>query len=135
MANLLVNIDVNDLEKAIQFYTHSFGLRIGRKFGNDAIELLGLEVPIYLLKKDQASLPFKGASRGRNYQRHWCPIHFDIVVQNIDDALADTLGVGAKLEEDVRTAEWGKIAILSDPFGNGFCLIEFVNSGYDEIAE
>ncbi|HEY6986285.1 MAG TPA: VOC family protein, partial [Rhodanobacteraceae bacterium] len=37
-------------------------------------------------------------------------------------------------EGEVRTARWGRIATLADPFGHGFCLIEFLNRGYDEIA-
>lgn len=39
------------------------------------------------------------------------------------------------VERPVRTAVWGKIALLADPFGHGLCLIEFLNRGYDEIAE
>jgi hypothetical protein len=35
----------------------------------------------------------------------------------------------------VRTAAWGRIAVLADPFGHGLCLIEFLNRGYDEIAD
>jgi hypothetical protein len=38
------------------------------------------------------------------------------------------------IDAEPRTHAWGKIAVLADPFGNGFCLIEFVNRGYDEIA-
>ena len=38
------------------------------------------------------------------------------------------------MEQDVRTDRWGKIAMLADPFGHGLCLIQFLNSGYDEIA-
>ena len=49
-------------------------------------------------------------------------------------ALARATAAGAKLEGDVRTANWGRIAVLADPFGHGFCLIEFLNRGYDEIA-
>ena len=30
---------------------------------------------------------------------------------------------------------WDKIAILSDPFGHGFCLIQFLGHGNDEIAD
>lgn len=26
------------------------------------------------------------------------------------------------------------LALLADPFGNGFCLVESVGRGYDEIA-
>ena len=31
MADLLVNIDVDDLEKAVAFYTAGLGLRVGRR--------------------------------------------------------------------------------------------------------
>ena len=47
---LLVNIDVDDLAKAERFYCDAFGLKIGRRF-DGATELLGREVPIYLLLK------------------------------------------------------------------------------------
>ena len=49
--NLLVNLDVDDLEKAIHFYGSAFGLTIGRRFGAAAVEMLGSPVPIYLLAK------------------------------------------------------------------------------------
>lgn len=42
---------------------------------------------------------------------------------------------GAKLEIDVRSHSWGRIAQLADPFGNGFCLLQFTGRGYDEIAK
>ena len=29
---------------------------------------------------------------------------------------------------------WGKLALMADPFGHGFCLVQFLNRGYDEIA-
>jgi len=35
--------------------------------------------------------------------------------------------------QDVYLA-FGQIAVLSDPFGNGFCLLEFAGRGYDEVA-
>ena len=38
------------------------------------------------------------------------------------------------LEKDIATAAWGRIALLADPFGNGFCLVEFSARGYDAIA-
>jgi catechol 2,3-dioxygenase-like lactoylglutathione lyase family enzyme len=31
--NLLVNLDVDDLEKAVRFCSSVFGLRVGRRFG------------------------------------------------------------------------------------------------------
>jgi hypothetical protein len=35
----------------------------------------------------------------------------------------------------VQTHAWGRIALLADPFGNGFCLLQFTGRGYDEIAQ
>ena len=31
--NMLVNLDVDDLDKAIAFYSQAFGLTVGRRFG------------------------------------------------------------------------------------------------------
>src|SRR5690606_14256459 len=46
---LLINIDVPDLAAAEAFYTAAFELRPARRFGEDAVELLGANAPIYLL--------------------------------------------------------------------------------------
>lgn len=134
MASVLINIDVPDIQKATQFYVNAFSLKIGRRFNDDAVELLGLEAPIFLLKKSVGSKPFAQAKSTRNYDRHWSPVHLDIVVPAIDSALESAIRAGAKVENSVTAKKWGKIAMLSDPFGNGFCLIEFVGRGYDEVA-
>ena len=49
--DLLVNIDVDDLESAIRFYSAAFELRIGRRFGPWGVEMLGSPAPIYLLAR------------------------------------------------------------------------------------
>jgi catechol 2,3-dioxygenase-like lactoylglutathione lyase family enzyme len=49
--SLLLNIDVPDVEAAQRFYTEAFGLKVGRRFGADFVELLGWPAPIYLLTK------------------------------------------------------------------------------------
>jgi uncharacterized glyoxalase superfamily protein PhnB len=41
---------------------------------------------------------------------------------------------GAKLESDVQDKKWGRLALLADPFGNGFCLLQFQGPGYDELV-
>jgi catechol 2,3-dioxygenase-like lactoylglutathione lyase family enzyme len=48
--NLLVNIDVDDLEKASRFYCDALGLSVGRRF-DGWLELIGAAAPIYLLPK------------------------------------------------------------------------------------
>jgi predicted enzyme related to lactoylglutathione lyase len=60
-------------------------------------------------------------------------VHLDFVVPDIATALEKARAAGARVESDVRVEKWGKIVLLADPFGNGFCLIEFLGRGYDEI--
>ena len=49
--DLLINIDVDDLEKATRLHQAAFGLRVGRRFEGTTVELLGGPAPIYLLAK------------------------------------------------------------------------------------
>ena len=57
------------------------------------------------------------AGSQRSYQRHWTPVHLDVVVTDLDSAVSRAADAGARVEQDVRTAVWGKIAVLADPFG------------------
>jgi lactoylglutathione lyase len=130
--NLLLNIDVPDLPLAERFYGEAFGLAPGRRFGNDALEMLGAEVPVYLLHKT-AGTPAAEASM-RDYTRHWSPLHCDVVVDDLDSALIRAVAAGAIQEGAVREPGWGRIVQLADPFGHGWCLVQFVGRGYDLIA-
>ena len=56
------------------------------------------------------------------------------MVQDVQKAVQRALDAGAILEKPVRSSSWGKLALMADPFGNGFCLVQFVGKGYDEIA-
>lgn len=129
---LLINIDVPDLVAATGFYTSAFGLTLARQLGDSMVELLGAEAPIYLLVKDAGSKA--AADNGREYVRHWMPMHCDVVVDDLDIALARALAAGAVQEGVIREAAWGRIVQLADPFGHGWCLLQFMGRGYDEIA-
>ena len=131
---MLVNIDVNDLSRAVAFYCSALDLAVGRRIGADAIELLGASSPIYLLAKPEGSTPSAFTSQKRTYARHWSPVHLDFVVPDIDAAVEKAVSAGAKLEEPIQTSNWGRLALLADPFGHGFCLVQFIGKGYDEIA-
>jgi uncharacterized glyoxalase superfamily protein PhnB len=61
-------------------------------------------------------------------------VHLDVVVADLEGAVSRAADAGAQVEQDVRTAAWGKIAVLADPFGYGLCLVQFLNRGYDELA-
>ena len=83
--SLLVNIDVPDLTSAIAFYGEAFGLRVTRRLGPEAVELSGWPVQLYVLQKPAGSTG-AGSSR-RTYDRHWTPVHLDVVVDRIEDTL------------------------------------------------
>lgn len=131
--SLLVNIDVDDLEKGTRFYCDGLGLKVGRRF-DGWIELVSSSSPLYLLPKPAGSAISPVNDQKRDYARHWTPVHLDFVVPDIGEALRRARIAGATLERDVTNHAYGRLALLSDPFGNGFCLIEFRGRGYDEIA-
>ena len=133
-ADLLINIDVPDIEAGIAFYTAALGLKVGRRFDEDFVELIGRDAPIYLLRKDQGTPIGPAGGDARRYERHWSPIHADFVVGEIGPAIARALAAGAVQEGETREAPYGKLAMFADPFGHGFCLIEFNAEGYDAIA-
>ena len=62
-------------------------------------------------------------------------MHLDVVVDDVDAAVARAVAAGARLEDPAATHAWGRIAHLSDPFGHGICLLQFLGRGYDELAE
>ncbi len=129
---LLINIDVPELALAERFYTAAFGLRTGRRFGDDAVELLGADAPIYLLHKTAGTVGAGAVCR--DYARHWSPIHCDVVVDDIDAAIARAVAAGAVQEGATRETVWGRIVQMADPFGHGWCLLQFIGRGYDEIS-
>jgi lactoylglutathione lyase len=133
---LLVNIDVDDLERGIAFYTAAFDLHVGRRFDGAVVELLGADAAIYLLVKEAGSAAFAGASSAakRDYARHWTAVHLDLAVDDLDAALERAERAGARREGEIAELAWGRIVNLADPFGHGFCLLQFVGRGYDEIA-
>jgi catechol 2,3-dioxygenase-like lactoylglutathione lyase family enzyme len=134
MATVLINIDVPDLEQGIRFYTGAFGLRLSRRLGDGFAELLGADAPIYLLENRQGSPPFRNAAVARDYGRHWTPVHIDFIVTDLDAALAQALAAGATQEGEPSEHAYGRLVLLSDPFGHGVCLLQFNAQGYDSIA-
>ena len=133
MSGLLVNIDVENLDEATRFYCAALGLRVGRRF-EGWIELVGAAAPIYLLPKAAGTAASPKSGEKRHYGRHWTPVHLDFVVTDLEKALAAASEAGATVESQIETHAWGRIALLADPFGNGFCLLQFTGRGYDEIT-
>ena len=131
---ILINIDVDDLGRAVAFYTKLLDVKVGRRFGSAGIELVGADAPIYLLAKAKDTPAGAASDERRRYLRHWTPVHLDFAVVDLDAAVAIALSAGATQDSPAATHSWGRIAHMADPFGHGFCLIQFLGRGYDEIA-
>jgi len=104
----------------------AFGLKVGRRFGSSGVELLGGPAPVYLLVKVSGTGAASTTKQVRNYARHWTPVHLDFVVKDIEAAVKKTVSVGATLETPITTHKWGRLALMADPFGNGYCFVEFL---------
>lgn len=126
----IVNIDVPEIEPAVAFYTAAFGLIHNRMLDDDVAELTGGSSTLYLLAAQPDSAPAASATDTRHYSRHWTPVHLDFVVDDIDTAAERVLEAGAVRESECVEWRGSKCITFSDPFGHGFCLIEFENATY-----
>lgn len=131
---MLVDIDVPDLQKGINFYCSAFDLHLKRILDNDVAELVGGSSTVYLLQKDDGSICARTISESRTYSRHWTPVHIDFVVDDLDRAVTRVLAAGAVRETHCISWCSSRCITFSDPFGNGFCLIEFENETYSDEA-
>ena len=132
MPRIIVNIDVDDLERGIAFYRDALGLKLHRRlFGGRIAELTAGDTLVHLLTKAPGTPAVAGGPPARNYGRHWTPVHVDLLVDDLEGAIERACAAGAVREGGIREGEWGRIATLADPFGHGLCLIELSARGYD----
>jgi len=127
---VIVNIDVPDLAQAIDFYSAAIGLKLSRIIEDDVAELTGASSVIYLLQNPVGSYPVSTLSFERHYSRHWTPVHMDFVVDDVTKAAQRALDAGAIQESECVEWKGSKCITFSDPFGHGFCVIEFVEETY-----
>ncbi len=133
VVTLLVNIDVSDLEQAVEFYTTGLGLTVRRRLAANIVELQGASSTVFLTEHPAGTLPCPEAPRPREYCRHWTPVHLDFVVPDVELAIRRAESAGARPEGAIREFSWGRYIIMSDPFGHGFCLLQFKGSGYTNL--
>ena len=96
--------------------------------------LVARPAAITLLEKREGSKPSPHTVDTRRYDRHCTPVHLDFIVPELDAAVARLTRLGATLDRPIQLAEYGRMANMADPFGNGFDLIEFSGSGYDAVS-
>lgn len=131
---ILVNIDVDEVARGVAFYRDALGLRLVRHlFDGKVAELAGPGLRLHLLPKPPGTTPAPGAAP-RDYARHWTPVHLDLVVDDLDAAVDRAIAAGARQDGPIADRSWGRMAIMADPFGHGFCFLAFSGRGYDEVA-
>jgi predicted enzyme related to lactoylglutathione lyase len=119
-----VYIGVTDLEHGITFYTQGLGLRLRRRLRPNWVELEGASVPVFLLV----------SNRPQDFTGPWT-VHLDFITDDLDAAVRQAQDAGAVLDRALQEREWGRMANMTDPFGNSFDLIEFAPGGYDNIKQ
>jgi predicted enzyme related to lactoylglutathione lyase len=117
-------IGVTELEHGIAFYTQGIGLRFRRRLRPNWVELEGASVPIFFLV----------SNRPQGFVGPWT-VHLDFVTDDLDAAVQQAQDAGAVLDRALQEREWGRMANMTDPFGNSFDLIEFAPGGYDNIVQ
>jgi predicted enzyme related to lactoylglutathione lyase len=128
--NIIINIDVPDLERGIDFYTRALGLTHTRTL-DDVAELRGASSTIYLLCKPAGSSAVESPAISREFTRHWTPVHFDLVVEDVDAAATRAIAAGAKAETGHIDWRGSRCLSFGDPFGHGFCFIQFESGTYE----
>ncbi|HCA01549.1 MAG TPA: glyoxalase [Halomonas campaniensis] len=127
---IVVNIDVPELAPAIEFYTNALDLELSRLIDEDVAELAGTSSVIYLLAKSAGSSSTSTMLEKRRYSRHWTPVHIDFVVEDLLEATDRAVKAGASRESECVEWRGSKCITFSDPFGHGFCLLEFAEKTY-----
>lgn len=123
MPNISVCIDVSKMKKAIQFYCKALGCKLVKE-GEEYTELSADGLKMYLIERAAGTNPLVVGEAARNYERHWTPIHLDFAVPNIEQCVASILEMGG-VREGEESGDWGSAAYCADPFGNGFCVMQY----------
>ncbi len=132
---LLINIDVPDLQAGIAFYENGLGFEPQRRlFDGTVAEMAVDDLRIYLIERAASSPPFVQAATTRNYADHWTPVHFDLVTDEIEQAVERAVLAGARPTAPAAQHDWGKLTAMRDPFGHGFCFVEFSEAGYSAVS-
>ena len=116
---LEICIDVDDVDRAVEFYGRGLGLELVEHHPDWAQAKLG-EQTFWIM----GVTPGPDGPISRDYRRHWTPIHLDFVVDDIDAAVERALAAGGRLDREItRNPRRADLANLSDPAGNGIDLV------------
>lgn len=123
MARISICIDVADHDQALAFYTGALGFELVKK-GPEYSELSADGTTVYLAPRQPGSNPLITGEAARNYERHWTPVHLDVIVDDLDQCVSSVEALGG-VKEGEKHGDWGSVVFCADPFGNGFCVLKF----------
>ena len=122
---LEITIDVDDLDRAVEFYCGGLGLTLVER-NPDWARVEMNEQTFWLC----AFAAGPDGAITRDFGRHWTPIHLDFIVDDVDKAVERALATGGCLDGEIRRNEpepigcRSDVANLSDPAGNGVDLLQ-----------
>lgn len=99
----IINIDVPDIQKAVDFYTAAIDVSFERYLDDEVAELSSGPLKIYLLKEAEGTRAVAGTDVERRYARHWTPVHIDFVVANLEESVKKAEQAGARRETGYST--------------------------------
>ena len=115
-----VSIDVNDVQRAIDFYTNALSCELKMRYSEDWV-VVSIGVLDIHLQENEAGTHGAGEEK-RHYNRHWTPLHLDFDVDDIRSVCNVIKENGGSVESQ-SFGQKTDIAQCADPFGNGFCVI------------
>jgi len=111
-------IDVDDVDRAVEFYGRGLGLTVVKHEPDWAQAKLG-DQTFWIMKAPAGAQ----GQISRDYRRHWTPVHLDFTVDDIDAAVKRAIDAGGKLEGEIQHSAKGALANMVDPSGNGVDLV------------
>ena len=87
MPEVHLYIEIDDLERGIEFYVKGLGLTLKRRLTERWVELAGAQMPIHLLARPEPEFESGDHVLRKDFSRHWTPIHLDFVVEDLDAAV------------------------------------------------
>ena len=109
-----VVVFVRDMDKARHFYKEQLKLPLAQEsvatmeFFPGSTSTLGVALAMH-----EAAMPLVGRHTG-----------ITLVVSNLDELYQELIAAGVKFPEPLEKSPWGKMAVVQDPDGNQFALVE-----------
>jgi len=112
----VLTIKVEDMEKALEFYTKVLDFEVSKHYGENIVSLVHNEIPIVLEKSDEENTSVSQK------------VLLGILSEDIDEDVDRLRQKGAKvLFDESRPCPPGRYNVVEDPFGNQLELVEFSN--------